>query len=618
MKETPSITQDSSSFARAESPPPINQNKDPGGLPRFANYDYPQARPSTDDRTPLNRRDPSVKSNNSGGRRPTGPGQDLGRPPMPAPIPTNGYHGDGRRSPVSPLEYEGPPPGMVREQSGHGQRFYAGAMPPRGRGGPPQFPGRGRGGYPPPRGGYGPPPPMRGVPGMRGGLPSRGPYPRGGKRGGPPPGWIGGRGRGPMTAGAGAGMAAGTMVGREGHRGPPPGYGNDYYGAPPQRNPYLAQNQEQRPYNEFADDGPYGDPVPGQRIPRDQGYAQQGAYGADGTFERRPSAPNSKHSPGATPTSGNSRSNSKSREAASFGFSGRNPSPGRSGNRARDPSPPPPMPLVPDGSLPIGQAVEMDAVSGSPARSPEMNAAHNGSVSPMHETYNYSAFPLESGASPTVVDPVEIGVSSPRHRHVLPVAGAAELPGSDEHIPIGTATAELPSQSHKTRSSTDNYYEDVDPRFADQTTEPQPAQQHQPPVPSALVPGGFLHPGTGHPGISRDNSSGSFYSGDDPTHRTRSPAAASDNSNFTSISQRGVNPHWASSGPGSAYGSDAGGVRRIKRDDTQVLASNPDFSVEGVGPPRGHGRSHSRGGSGGRATGRPIAGTLQGGPYPGM
>ena len=625
LKETPQVNQEAQ-FARAESPPPIGVAGNPNKLPTFAAYDFSQPRPSTDDRTPLNRRDPSVISSTSGGRQPGAAVQNSRRAPPPGPVATNGYNGEGRRSPVSPIEYEGPPQGMAREHSERGQRFYGGPVPPRGRGGPPPFQGRGRGGYPPQRGGHGPPP-MRGGPGMRGGPPpSRGPYPRGGPngmRGGPPPGWHGDRGMAPMAAGAGAGMATGAMMGR-GHRGPPPGYGRDYYDGPPARDPYYMQNQEQRPYNDFADASPYSEAGPTPRALSDRGYGQPGAYGADAALERRPSAPNSRQSPSATPAGGNSRSNSKSREAASFGFSGRNPSPGRSGSRAREPSPPPPMPPLSNETLPIGQAVEMDATSGSPARSPVYPPGHDGPVSPIPESNNYTAFPLHRGQSPTGGHPAELGVGSPRKHHDLGVTGPApvELPGSEEHIPIGTATAGIPSQTHQTRPSNDNYYEDVDPQFADRSTEPPPPQQHQAPLPSSLMPG-HLHPGYGNTGLTRDNSSSSIYSGDDPTHRTRSPAATSDNSNFTSISQRGVNPNWAAhyppSGPQSAYGgSDPGGARRIKRDDTQVLASNPDFSLEGVGPPRGHGRTQSRGGSGGRATGRPVAGSLQGGPYPGM
>ena len=154
----------------------------------------------------------------------------------------------------------------------------------------------------------------------RGGYPPRG-YGRGGPygpgRGGP---GMNGNGRGiplgPMVAGAGAGMIAGEMMGR-GQRGPPPGYGPGY---PPQ--------------------GRGGPPQYGPNDP-------SAGYGPAG-YERR-------QSPG--PPSG----------PGGYGYGARGPSPvSQNGQRYRQGSDPPPMPLQSDDPSAIGQAIEMDARTGSP------------------------------------------------------------------------------------------------------------------------------------------------------------------------------------------------------------------------------------------------------------
>jgi len=103
------------------------------------------------------------------------------------------------------------------------------------------------------------------------------------------------------------------------------------------------------------------------------------------------------------------------------------------------------------------------------------------------------------------------------------------------------------------------YYEDVDPRFA----EPPPATQKPKPAP-----------------INPTNS----Y--EDIPQGSRSPAE-SERSNFTSISQRGVNPRWnppmpPPPAPGT-YGSNPMIPRRpVNRTDV-LLSSNPDFELPSRG-----------------------------------
>lgn len=75
----------------------------------------------------------------------------------------------------------------------------------------------------------------------------------------------------------------------------------------------------------------------------------------------------------------------------------------------------------------------------------------------------------------------------------------------------------------------------------------------------------------------------------------RSPAE-SETSNFTSVSQRGVNPNWR---PG--YGGDFNNfppARRQSNTQARLLDANPDFQLPGVGPPGRRPPPSSRGGYG--------------------
>ena len=340
---------------RAASPPPLSQqptasmvNGAPGAdkLPGFAVYDTKSRISGDDDRTPLNA---------STSRTATGISANSGKTPT---------SDDG-------LERYGRGGGMPR--------------------------GRGRGGYgTPPRDEYGNPlPPMGyGQPGNpgdymgrpsqdsqrsrgRGGYPPRGGNPRGGPmrgRGGPP------RGRGgPMRGGPMGPMRGGPMGGPMNDRGGPMGVayggsGSEYgqaYGEPdcgqPRGQDYGQAYGEPTPYGQ----GPFGrDPSPG--LPSAPGYGRQRSPGP-------PSAPGygRQQSPGPPSNPG-----------------ARQPSPGppsapgyaipygaaytQRESLARAESPPPlpndhpihpEQPMPPDPST-IGQAVEMDHLTGSPANTP--------------------------------------------------------------------------------------------------------------------------------------------------------------------------------------------------------------------------------------------------------
>ena len=313
---------------KADSPPPLSPqptapmvNGAPGAdkLPSFATFDVNKnRRPSEDDRIPLNSRTPSNR---------TAPSSDATL--------IAGMNGD-----------------MMMDRYGGPGRGGAGGMR-GGRGGRPYNGPRDEFGNPlPPSPAFGPPPPGAmqrdpSVPRMRHQYSNetmdsqgsrgrgRGAYPpRGYGRGGPYSGGRGGPGMsgngrgipmGAVAAGAGAGVMAGAMMGR-GQRGPPPGYPNGY--------------------------GFQGRGAPGQ-YNRDMSPAP---YGAPGPYGRRPS-------PGPSSAAGG------------YGYGDRQQSPAP--QRPRSDSPPPEMPAAHfDETAGIGQAVEMDATTGSPSQTPRFGPMH--------------------------------------------------------------------------------------------------------------------------------------------------------------------------------------------------------------------------------------------------
>jgi hypothetical protein len=148
-------------------------------------------------------------------------------------------------------------------------------------------------------------------------------------------------------------------------------------------------------------------------------------------------------------------------------------------------------------------------------------------------------------------------------------------------VPVAGAT-------HRRQNSGDNYYEDVDPRFAEPT--PPPVT-----MPSALLPGnpGRVPPNPSNPSLNTTGLDGSA-SYEDLHNGSRSPAE-SDRSNFTSVSQRGVNPRW-NPAVGNANPMPALNQRRgppPQQRNEILLSSNPDFELPG---PRGRGGGALRGG----------------------
>lgn len=109
------------------------------------------------------------------------------------------------------------------------------------------------------------------------------------------------------------------------------------------------------------------------------------------------------------------------------------------------------------------------------------------------------------------------------------------------------------------------YYEDVDPRFADTPAAPSAPTTSTSPLPPV-------------------QSTDSYEDIRDIPQGARSPAE-SDKSNFTSISQRGINPRWNPPPPfpppsQSGYGMSAIPRRPLPPSTNEVLLnSNPDFEL---------------------------------------
>lgn len=127
----------------------------------------------------------------------------------------------------------------------------------------------------------------------------------------------------------------------------------------------------------------------------------------------------------------------------------------------------------------------------------------------------------------------------------------------------------------------DNYYEDVDPRFAN----PEPLAA----LPTSLIPGGnqFAHK---PPNRSSNNSPARFHPSISYESIPEEGRRPSDASNITSVSQRGVNPNLrpsiAANGMGAGVIPDRNPARSLQQNS--VLQSNPDFEIpERGGKPTG-------------------------------
>ncbi|KAH7358148.1 SUR7/PalI family-domain-containing protein [Plectosphaerella cucumerina] len=365
-------------------------------------------------------------------------------------------------------------------------------------------------------------------------------------RGGMPPGGFRGRGGyGRGGGGQGAPPRGGFGPrGRGGYGGPPPN-GRGGYGQP-------------------GRGGPYGGPGGrgGYQAPYDRRGSPAEQYGQGGP---------------AGPYSNSNNTNPSLPSISQGSYEAYNP------QRASLPRAESPPPLPGDAPPPmVGQAVEMDAHSGSPAHAPQNFGSFNGirnsdadiagmvglqqgmsnnNASNRHDTYMSDGSKYSSDEQ----------YLPPRQAWAQGQGRSSPLAASPMQPPVELAErrSPVPAPAHS------DYYEDVDPRFAN-----TPPEQLQPPP-------------------LQTNGQDMMYEDqrEQRSTRARSPGAESDRSNFTSISQRGVNPRWNPPPMPTYQGGQGPPPRRPVRPPQQqrqdmLLNSNPDFQLPTGrmgSPPRNNG-----------------------------
>ncbi|KAI0971978.1 pali-domain-containing protein [Xylaria arbuscula] len=423
-------------------------------------------------------------------------------------------------TPALPTDQYGNPSTQTPDAYGMRRGPSTERMDGRGRGGYRGRGGNGRGAY---GGGYGPPPNGRG--GYSGPPNGRGAY-------GPP--GRGGYGPGPNGRG-GYGPRGGYSGSVRGGRTPPPGYAYDGRTPPP------------------------------------------GVYGAYGSGRQ--------DSPGPARAPYEENSSIPNVSAAVTNTGGYQPyRPDNADDLPRAESPPP----LPQSDLTrlgaVGQAVEMDATTGSPAHPPAGFGQFNNRI-------------RDSDTDVAGMLALQEARTSSAQRHDTVTSEASKYSQDERpYVPPrqawnqgpGRASPSAPSQQRSPPPQEINggalslppvtvnggYYEDVDPRFA----EPPPRAQHTTQEGPTSLDDPHLAPGARSPTVS-------------------------ERSGFTSVSQRGVNPRW-NPPPGQGFNQQMPQRRPVNRNEN-LLNNNPDFQLPG-----------RRGGSGSPARGGAGGGMIPGSAYP--
>ncbi|KAK5654420.1 hypothetical protein OQA88_7330 [Cercophora sp. LCS_1] len=341
----------------------------------------------------------------------------------------------------------------------------------------------------------------------RGGGPQNGYRGRGGY-GGPGRGGYNGYGAPPPNARGGYGQPArggyGAPINSRGGYGPPTrGFGGRGGRTPPPPNYQVNQGSYDSAYDRRPSAGPYGARQQSPGPPSAPGYGNQGGYG---------------------------------------GYNPQNDLP-----RAESP---PPLPGIDDG-VAHRPPVEMDAGAGGqqPYGIRDSDADVAGMLALQQARTSASTYSQDEG------------------QYVPPRQGWNQGPGRNSPgVPSPLNVPARPAELPQTRGSPQpapaaaDYYEDVDPRFA------------EPGVPQKPTP----------PPIQTTNTFEDIP--EDTPQGPRSPAE-SEQSTFTSISQRGINPRWQPPPMPTNLG-----VGRPPRRPTDILSSNPDFELPTRGtPPRRRG-----------------------------
>ncbi|KAK0669559.1 putative pH-response regulator protein palI/RIM9 [Cercophora samala] len=336
-----------------------------------------------------------------------------------------------------------------------------------------------------------------------------------------------GRGGGPPGGYRGRGGYPGPGRGGYNGYGPPPGGGRGGYGGPQGRGGYGTPPSVRGGYGPPPRGGGGRPPPPsyqGTAGPYDRRPSPAGPYGpGPAPYDARQPSPGPPSAPGYV-----------NRSASNMSAGGYNPyTPNNRESLPRAESPPP-LPGIDDG-IPT-QAVEMDATGSNPGvgqygiRDSDsdvagMLAMQQARLSPgaRHETYISDASRCSQDDT-TYVPPRQAWNQNPV-RTPSPLTAVSTRPPVDLRGSPGPNLQ--PPQQQQTNpglvSAPREYYEDVDPRFAEPAA-PSASNSSRPRTPP-------LQP------LQLANSYEEIPQG------ARSPAE-SERSNFTSISQRGINPRW--------------------------------------------------------------------------
>ncbi|KAI9781203.1 MAG: regulator of ime2 [Peltula sp. TS41687] len=331
------------------------------------------------------------------------------------------------------------------------------------------------------------------------------------------------------------------------------------------------------------------------------GYGN-GGYGRGGSYSRDQSPAGGYYGRREGPPSAPAYHNGASPGPWPYGAGDRSPGPGSAGQMQRSPSPPPPMPA--EGVL-VGQAVEMDASTGSPSPSHTPFARGHPRVGE-GDLQSPTGLPQDAQTDPRLhekarLSPTSVYSSRPES-YVPPRAGWAQEnpdaipsvdvsrtppPGEAKTSPVElptTARSEEhppnPSPTHARVASSDSYYEDVDPRFDVTAHVPTTSTVD---VPASLQPAYRQPMNAAYPVMENPHITMTGSNSYENIHDMARSPAQSDTSHYTSVSQRGVNPNWQPPSP-------QGGVvppRQVQRPQRDMLlAGNSDFELPG-GPSRG-------------------------------
>lgn len=378
------------------------------------------------------------------------------------------------------------------------------------------------------------------------------------------------------------GMPPGGYRGRGGY-GPPRGGGFGPYGAGPARGGYGPPGRGG--YGPAPARGGYGPPPRGyggpmmrggRPAPPPPGY-NAGSYdrrgppaGEFGAYGARQPSPGPPSAPGYQMNNMNS---SMPSVAAGGQYQAYNP--GTDSDLPRAESPPP---------LPESEDVI------APASIHDMNAPS----SPSHAQQNYGGQFRDSDADIVGMVGLQQGLqenqATPNRHDTVLTEGSRYSEPESQNTPARTGwnqeathKSALPPPLHPGGSPSPeiptprpapqeiSYIEDVDPRFADPPKVASPVHRPTPP-----------------PAIDTDFN-------DSLPEGARSPAE-SERSNFTSISQRGINPRWPGNNPPPQMMMGFGGVpprRPVQQQPDVLLDSNPDFQLPGM---RGAAAGRGRGG----------------------